>query len=150
MHPAIEMDTDEREELLRQPLTIRFATCPPDGFPHVVPVWYVADEDGPVYFDSDRNTAKVRNVEREGAAAGVVDTGDEYAELRGVLLQGTAEVLTDDDVKEFVVDRYAEKYWGGSVPSHVRDRNTRREKVVVQLNPLNVVTWDFSKVSDNW
>lgn len=149
MHPAIELSEDERATLLERPLAMRFATCSPEGMPHVVPVWYLY-RDGSVYFDTDADSVKVRNVISNGVAAGVVDTGDDYSELKGVMVQGEARVLEDPEWLQFVADGYTEKYWDGDMPTHVRERNETTEKVVVELTTSHETGWDFGKVSDKW
>lgn len=144
MHPAVTMTDDERDEMLSKTIPMRFASYSEDGYPHVVPVWH-AHIDDTVYFDTDRDSVKVRNVEETGRAAGVVDAGSSYADLRGVLVQGDASV-TDDETRRRVLQHNTEKWFDGEVPDFVEQRNKGVERAAIELQMNHVITWDFRKV----
>ncbi|MFB6284646.1 MAG: pyridoxamine 5'-phosphate oxidase family protein [Halobacteria archaeon] len=145
MHPAVAMNDDEIQEVLSQPRPMRFATYSPDGFPHVVPVWHACIDDA-VYFDTDEDSVKVRNVRETGVGAGVVDDGSKYTELRGVLIQGKASVVEDEDEREKVLLHNLDKYFDGEIPEMVRQRNEMVDRVSIKLEKDHVTSWDFSKV----
>ncbi|MFW5984262.1 MAG: pyridoxamine 5'-phosphate oxidase family protein [Halobacteria archaeon] len=146
MHEAIEMTDEERDELLSRDIPMRFASySEKSGMPHAAPVWH-AYIDGKVYFDTDEASVKVRNVRETGVGAGVVDAGDSYADLRGVLVQGEARVIEDDDEREKVLRHNVDKWFDGEVPEFVRARNESVDRVSIALEPDHVTTWDFGKV----
>jgi nitroimidazol reductase NimA-like FMN-containing flavoprotein (pyridoxamine 5'-phosphate oxidase superfamily) len=146
MHDAIEMTEDERDDLLERAIPMRFASYSDgSGMPHVAPVWH-AYIDGTIYFDTDESSVKVRNVRETGVGAGVVDAGESYADLRGVLVQGEARVIEDEDEREKVLRHNVEKWFDGEVPEFVRARNESVERVSVALELDHVTTWDFSNV----
>lgn len=66
----------------------RFATVGPTGWPHVVPVMYVVNDDGSLEFDVDG--VKLRNLSKEPRAAMVVDA---MGPKRGVSVQGKVELI---------------------------------------------------------
>lgn len=66
------MNTDQRDEFLRQPNTAVLATVDAKGRPHAVPVWYLWS--GEVFeIIGGKNSAKMRHVEINGRAALCVD-----------------------------------------------------------------------------
>ncbi|MFP4632964.1 MAG: pyridoxamine 5'-phosphate oxidase family protein [Halobacteriales archaeon] len=144
MHDAITMTEEERDGMLERAIPMRFASYGESGMPHVAPVWH-AYLDGALYFDTDRASVKVRNVEQTAVGAGVVDTGTSYDELRGVLVQGEAN-LVDEDTRERVVLHNVDKWFDGDVPGFVQARNDDVERVCVELSMDHVTTWDFRKV----
>lgn len=81
--------TPSELEFLRSQRIGRLATVGPSGWPHVVPVMYVLDDDGTFEFDVDG--VKVRNLSREPRAAMVVDA---MGPKRGVATQGQAKLIT--------------------------------------------------------
>lgn len=119
----------------------------PEGYPHVVPVWH-AYIDGSLYFDTDKESVKVRNVEDTGVGAGVVDAGDSYSDLRGVLVQGEAGVV-DDEARRKVMEHNVDKWFGGEVPDFVQQRNQDVERIAIKLEMDHVTAWDFRKVFKN-
>lgn len=145
MHDSITMTEDERDAMLRRTIPMRFASRSPDGMPHVAPVWH-AYIDGSVYFDTDEDSVKVRNVRETGVGAGVVDSGDGYSSLRGVLVQGEARVMEDEDERERVLRHNVEKWFDGEVPEFVRMRNESVDRAIVELSMDHVTSWDFGKV----
>jgi len=79
------------EERLTRSHDYWLATTWPDGRPHVMPVWGVWD-DGALWFSSSVPSRKARNLRRDPRC--VVTTDDA---LEPVVLDGTAEVVTDHD-----------------------------------------------------
>jgi F420H(2)-dependent biliverdin reductase len=78
----------------------------PDGSPHVVPMGIVVDPDaGLAYGITSGRSQKVANLRRDPRlAACQVDRG------RWSTIEGTAEVLTDQESVADAVRRYAERY----------------------------------------
>ena len=58
----------------------------PRGWPHSMPLWYVS-RDGEIWIWTYAKSQKVRNLERDPRATLLVETGHEYAELRGVQIE---------------------------------------------------------------
>ncbi len=66
------MNTDERDEFLRQPNTAVLATVDAKGRPHAVPLWYLWT--GEVFeMIGGKDSAKMRHIELNGRAALCVD-----------------------------------------------------------------------------
>jgi PPOX class probable F420-dependent enzyme len=133
----------ELEAYLRQSRTIRVATVWRDGTPHVVPLWFVW-HDGIVFLNSTRGNPTVENMLRHGRAAGVVDDGEKYDELRGVVVTGRIEVAEDDARLPHAERTWSDKYLGGSEPPYRRWRN----RVWLRLVPDRVASWDFRKIPE--
>jgi Pyridoxamine 5'-phosphate oxidase len=89
----IEMSEEEVSAFLAQERTVTCATAGPRGWPHLMPLWYVlrdapAGEAGPrVWAWTYGRSQKVRNLERYPRATLQVEAGEEYAQLRGVMLE---------------------------------------------------------------
>src|SRR5215831_18652036 len=61
--------------------------------PHLVPVCHVL-VDGKLYFASEKSARKVRNLRANPAVAVTVDLySDEWSNLKGVMVQGTAALI---------------------------------------------------------
>ena len=89
----IEMSAEEVAAFLAQERTVTCATAGPRGWPHLMPLWYVLcdgtdGEPGPrVWAWTYGRSQKVRNIERDPRATLQVEAGEEYAQLRGVMLE---------------------------------------------------------------
>ena len=76
-----------------------------------MPMWFTV-RDGEIWVWTYAKSQKVKNLERDPQATLLVETGDEYTELRGVMIEAEAEIHRDPDVvfefgKELTV-RYSE------------------------------------------
>jgi len=108
------MSKAEAGSFLEEERTVTCATAGPRGWPHLMPLWYVlrhasgtptdVSTDAP---DADGTPAgrlwawtyaasqKVRNLERDPRATLQVEAGEQYQELRGVMLECEVTVHRD-------------------------------------------------------
>ena len=100
----IKMSDAELAAFLAEERTVTCATSGPRGWPHLMPLWYVlreapAGEAGPrVWAWTYGVSQKVRNLERDPRATLQVEAGEEYQELRGVMLECDVLVHRDLDL----------------------------------------------------
>ncbi len=121
-----------------------------DGYPHVTPIWYVADGRR-VYFKASRYKVKVRLAETSKVCC-AWESGETYPELRGVVLWGRSRIVLDDPMMSHVNGLMAAKYAGRSWdPANVPEswaRVQRTEaKSIVEITPERISSWDNSKLN---
>ena len=87
----IRMGEGEVLALLDEERVVVCATNGRDGFPHLMPLWYVV-RDGELWAWTYAKSQKVRNLERDPRCTLQVESGRGYAELRGVMLECEAIV----------------------------------------------------------
>ena len=95
--------------------TAVLTTLRADGRPVPLPVWYVAI-DGALYFQTPLRSRRVGNIERDPRVAVLIDDGERWEHLRGVLIQGTAERVTDEAVLTRVLAAFAELFADVTLP----------------------------------
>jgi len=89
----IQMSEQEDAAFLEQERTVTCATLGHRGWPHLMPLWYMPREPGPgeptprVWAWTYAASQKVRNLERDARATLQVEAGEQYQELRGVMLE---------------------------------------------------------------
>jgi hypothetical protein len=87
------MSDAEAAVFLTQERTLTCATSGPRGWPHLMPLWYVlreapAGDAGPRLWSWTYGISqKVKNMERDSRATLQVEAGEQYQELRGVMLE---------------------------------------------------------------
>ncbi len=95
----IAMDAGEVAAFLAQERTVICVTIGPRGWPHPMPLWYVlrSAEDGlpQVWAWTYAASQKVRNIERDPRASLLIEAGETYERLRGVMLECEAIVHRD-------------------------------------------------------
>ena len=106
----IQMSGEEAAAFLDEQRVVVCATNGRDGFPHLMPLWYVV-RDGGLWAWTFAKSQKVRNLERDPRATLQLETGTEYQELRGVMLKCEVELVRDveqvTDVGLAIMARYA-------------------------------------------
>ncbi len=139
------MDDAELDAFLAEERTCRVATVGADGGPHVVPLWFVWDGRH-LWLSSLTRSQRWADLQRDPRVAVVVDAGEEYTELRGVELTGTAAVVGDvprtetPDPELAEPERmFARKYFGTD------DFPVDGRHAWLRVAPDRVVSWDFRK-----
>lgn len=133
----------ELESYLREQRTVRVATVGRDGGPHVVPLWFVWHR-GRMYLNSTLGNRTVENALRTGRTSAVVDDGETYESLRGVVVTGSIERLDDERTATDVERLWSEKYFAGGEVPYRRWRN----RAWFRLIPDRVASWDFRKIPE--
>lgn len=144
---AIQLSDDEREAYLATAPTIILITVGGDGYPHAVPMWFLADDDGLVSMTTYGRSQKVVNIRRNPRVALLVESGVRYDELKGVLVRGQAEVLEDEALCLQVLKGIHTKHVG-ALASGIEEgmRAQARKRVVLKVIPERVASWDHRKL----
>ncbi len=101
------MSAAELAAFLQEERTVICATNGQDGFPHLMPLWYVMRTTD-LWAWTFAKSQKVRNLERDPRATLQVEAGDDYAELRGAMLKCDVTVHRDTDrVAAFGLELFA-------------------------------------------
>lgn len=136
----LSLSVEELDTYLAERRAARVATVGADGTPHVVPLWFVWNG-GALFLNSTLGNPTVENMLRTGTAAAVIDDGDEYEELRGVVLRGRVDRLGDTAPSD-VERAWSDKYMGGAEVPYRRWRN----RTWFRLTPVRTASWDFRKI----
>lgn len=142
----IVMADDEITEFIDRSRTATMATVLPNGRPHLVAMWY-AVLDGEIWFETKAKSQKVVNLRRDPTITVLVEDGHTYDTLRGVSIDGTAEIIDDPDtnlrVGISVWERYTGPYTEEMKPFVEQMMNNR---VSVRVVPGRVRSWDHRKL----
>src|SRR5262249_55562281 len=90
----VTMTAAEQAALLAESRKLQLANINRDGTPHLVTMYYVM-LDGQIAFWTYRSAQKARNLARDPRATCLVETGEEYFDLRGVQVVGLARCIED-------------------------------------------------------
>lgn len=142
----IEMSLEERAAFLAGGRTAALSSIDPWGYPHTVAMWFAMEGDCPV-MTTYAKSQKARNIERNPKVAFMVESGETYDTLKGVLIRGNAELIRDVEYTVSVLKRIHEKMLG-ALPPGVEEAMQRQaqKRVVVRVHPVRVSSWDHSKL----
>ena len=136
------MSDDELRDFLDEEKVVTCATIGPNGRPHLMPLWYVADG-GALRGWTYAKSQKAKNLERDPHATLQVEAGVAYEELRGVMMECDVE-LVRDDVAAFGVALFERYAPGVDVGEMVAQQAPKR--VGLRFSPTRTVTWDHRKL----
>ena len=144
---SIALTPAEQEAFLQDGWTIQIASNGPKGFPHLVAMWYVVI-DGMVHFTTFGKSQKVLNLKRDPKITAMLESGKAYTELRGLVIEGNAEVLEDTALTAKVMAQVGAKYNGIPVPTDTPEAALKvaSKRVVIRINPVDIYTWDHGKL----
>jgi general stress protein 26 len=143
----IKMSDGEVAVFLREQRTVICASNGPHGWPHLMPLWYTV-RDGNIWAWTYAKSQKVLNLERDQRATLQVEAGEEYAELRGVMIEADTTVHHDTElVTEFgleLFERYGNATGGEQFKDVVRAQAAKR--VAMEFTTRRIATWDHRKL----
>jgi PPOX class probable F420-dependent enzyme len=140
------MAADEVAAFLEQERVLTCATLGRDGWPHLMPLWYVL-RDGEPWAWTYAKSQKVRNLERDPRCTLQVEAGDSYDQLRGVMLKAEVVLHRDFETVRALGEEIAERY-GGPLNEDARAYVARQaaKRVGLQFQVRDTATWDHRKL----
>jgi PPOX class probable F420-dependent enzyme len=141
----IRMTAEELAAFLRKNAKASLATIDRDGFPHVVAMGYFFT-DGAFLMTSYAKAQKVLNIRRNPQVGLMVETGDAYAELRGVMVRGTCEIIDDSEAVRAAMLR--RRGTGLDAPRAGVDSAPKR--VLLKVTPQKIASWDHAKLGGRY
>lgn len=146
----IAMTDEELDSFLRAKRTLIIVSNGKDGFPHPMPMFYCVDDEGRLIISTFGKSQKVKNFERDPKAALLVEAGEEYENLKSVVMKATAEIVTDyDTVLQGMID-IALSRLEGTAPDmdaiRKRVEHTAKKRVLVRFTPVETMSWDHEKL----
>lgn len=149
----IKLSEPELLELLEGERIAVVSSLGPRGWPHSMPLWFVPRE-GEVWIWTYAKSQKVRNLERDPRATVLVETGREYGELRGAMIEAEAEMHRDlETVLGFAEEltlRYAEGISSVDGDAKAALEAQAPKRVAIRFKPVRLATWDHRKLGGSY
>ena len=148
---SIALTAEEQEQFLDEGWTLQVATNGPGGFPHLAPMWYVMI-DGVVHFTTFGKSQKILNLRRDPRISVMLETGQAYEELRGLVIRGNAEIDEDVQTTASVMSVVGNKYRGLPIPTETPEEAlpAASKRVTVRVRPERVYSWDHTKLGGRY
>jgi PPOX class probable F420-dependent enzyme len=139
-----------KEEIARfamqDTLTGKLATVRIDGSSHVVPIWFVLDNEnskrrrriGDILFTTDNTSAKANNIRRDNRVSICID--DQTRPFSFITIFGTAKIHTykQKEVLKWAT-KIAERYMGKKNAEAYGRRNSGEGAVLVRIKPTRII-----------
>jgi PPOX class probable F420-dependent enzyme len=147
----IRMTDEEIWKFVEERKSLQVATLNRDGTPHLTTLWF-AVVDGEIAFETFTKSQKIVNLKRDPRVAVLLEAGTDYGELRGVSINGTAQLHSDPEV----VHRYALAVMARNQPGIPKDaldavaKDMATKRTAVVIKPEKIVSWDHRKLGGGY
>ncbi|MCY3632039.1 MAG: pyridoxamine 5'-phosphate oxidase family protein [bacterium] len=147
----IRLTPEELEAFIEEQKSLQVATINQDGTPHLSTLWF-AVVDGDIVFETYTKSQKIKNLERDNRIALLMEDGLEYEKLRGVAINGYAELHTDPEV----VHRYALEVMDRNNPDIDREMLSKAaesmalKRTAVVIKAEKTISWDHTKLGGTY
>jgi PPOX class probable F420-dependent enzyme len=146
---SIRLNEEETWAVLDGSHTGILTTLRADGAPVTLPVWFVVDGRS-ICFMTFKGTKKLARIARDPRASFLVESGDRWAELRAVHLNGVLERIEDEPEKARVDAALDAKYAAfrtARTEMPEKAKAAYAAKVFFRLVPdPRILTWDNSRL----
>jgi len=143
----IRMTDAEIDSFIESCRSLQVATISSDGSPHLSTLWF-ARTDGHIVFETYTKSQKIRNLERDPRITVLVEDGDTYETLRGVMIKGTARLYTSpQDVHPLALAVLKRNQ--PDIPEELLSQAAEHmaaKRTAVVVDPDSIVSWDHTKL----
>lgn len=144
----IRMSDEDVWQFVAAARTLQVATINRDGSPQLTTLWF-AVVDGAILFETFTKSQKIVNLRRDPRIAVLVEDGDSYDQLRGVSINGRAELVdAPAEVERYaaaVLVKYNPDLSAEMIPEAAR--MMARKRTVVIVRPERIASWDHRKLA---
>jgi len=114
-------------------------------------MWFVADEHLVISMATFRGTQKIVNLRRDPRVSLLAEAGREYAQLKGVVIYGTAELSEDTDLIIATLVAASQKEAAESdaetrIAVDAGMKKSAAKRILIRVKPDRIVSWDHSKL----
>ncbi len=145
------MSKEELEQFIAEQKSLQVATINRDGTPHLSTLWFDIVE-GDVVFETFTKSQKIKNLERDPRISCLLEDGLVYEKLRGVQINGTAELHSDPATVHLyargVMERNNPEIPGEMLDAAAESMSTKRTAVIIKAE--HIATWDHTKLGGTY
>jgi PPOX class probable F420-dependent enzyme len=151
---AVRLTDEELERFLATNMKVQVATNGPDGQPHLATLFYVM-VDGQLFFWTYGKSQKIQNLRRDPRITCLVEDGEDYFELRGATINGSARLVEDYDQLLDLGGQVARRM-AGTAAEPLADLGELGDQIVAQqarkrvgviVEPKKIASWDHRKMT---
>lgn len=143
----ITMTPAEVQRFLEEERVVICASHGPRGWPHLMPLWYLV-RGTEIWAWSYAKSQKVRNLERDARATLQVEAGDQYDQLRGVMIESESVIHRDTELTiRFGLELF-ERYGGTQAREAAAEmvRAQAAKRVLLQFRAQRTASFDHRKL----
>ena len=147
---AIRMTSEEMRQFISEQKSLQVATLNKDGTPHLSTLWFgIVDDE--IVFETYTKSQKIVNLHRDSRIALLLEDGLEYEKLRGVTINGTAELYSQpEDVQKYAAAVIARNHGIDLADASNAAAALANKRTAVVVKAEKVISWDHTKLGGTY
>ena len=148
----IRMTDEECRAYIAAAQTVIIVSIGKDGVPHPMPMWFGIEDDDAIVMSTFTKSQKIKNVERDPRVSLLVESGEVYDELQGVLIYGDAELVRDVEAVTDILVRVNSRSVDGMQDANADQvraavATTAPKRTGIRVRPQKIVSWNHKKLA---
>ncbi|MEV0589928.1 PPOX class F420-dependent oxidoreductase [Nonomuraea cavernae] len=140
------IESGELRDYLLSRKSLQLATLNPDGSPHLATMWFGVLGDDIVMW-TQRASVKARNLRHDPRVACLVESGDDYASLKGLTVTGHAELVEDDGTLLRIGEALVPRNYPEPGRPDYREMALSGARVGIVIHADRWSSWDFARTA---
>ena len=132
---------NKRDEFLKSQKVLRLATIDKNKTPHIAPVWYLYSGKK-IYIGTNTKTQKVKNAKTNKRVAFCVDVGVNAPNIYGVMGQGDANLILENDKVKTIAKKILLRYFK-TLKSKSAKELLDDTDCIIEIIPEKFSVWNF-------
>jgi nitroimidazol reductase NimA-like FMN-containing flavoprotein (pyridoxamine 5'-phosphate oxidase superfamily) len=131
----------KRDEFLKDQKVLRLATIGKNKTPHIAPVWY-RYSGKKFYIGTNTKTKKAQNVKKNNKVSCCVDVGVNAPNIYGVLVQGNANLITDNSKVKIIAKKILSRYFKTLENKSAKELLDDTD-CIIEIVPEKFTVWNY-------
>jgi len=131
----------KRDEFLKDQKILRLATIGKNKTPHIAPVWY-RYSGKKFYIGTNTKTQKAQNVKKNNRVSCCVDVGINAPNIYGVLVQGNANLITDNSKVKIIAKKILSRYFKTLENKSAKELLDDTD-CIIEIIPEKFTVWNY-------
>ena len=131
----------KRDEFLKEQKVLRLATVGKNKTPHIAPVWY-RYSGKKFYIGTNTKTKKAQNVKKNNKVSCCIDVGVNAPNIYGVLVQGNANLITDNSKVKIIAKKILSRYFKTLENKSAKELLDDTD-CIIEIVPEKFTVWNY-------
>lgn len=146
----IRMTSDEMRQFISEQKSLQVATLNKDGTPHLSTLWFGIIDDE-IVFETYTKSQKILNLHRDSRITVLLEDGTEYEKLRGVTINGTAELYSEpEDVQKYAAAVISRNHGIDLKDATNAAASLANKRTAVVIKAEKIISWDHTKLGGSY
>ena len=131
----------KNKEFLKSQKIMRLATIDSSGNPHIVPVWYMYDNDK-FYVGTNTKTRKAKNIKENSKVSFCIDIGIKSPDIIGMMGIGRARLILKIDMVESLAEKILLRYFK-NLKNQSAQQLLSQTDCIIEIIPKKITNWKY-------